>query len=67
VESVEDLAIFEEAVDDLHWVINECIRAQSPSASDEHPPPALGSWTRTFARGDGKRAVKPSQRVRDAL
>jgi hypothetical protein len=67
VESAEDLALFEQAVEDIHWVIKECIRAQSPSASDEHLPPALGSWTRTFARGDGKRAVKPSQRVRDGL
>jgi hypothetical protein len=67
VESVEDLALFEEAVDDIHWVIKECIRAHSPSSSDKPLHPPLGSWTRTFVRGDGKRAVKPSQRVRDAL
>jgi hypothetical protein len=68
VDSAEDLALFEEAVDDVHWVIQECIRNySSPSTSNQPPPPTLGSWSRTFSRGDGKRTVKPSRRARDAL
>jgi hypothetical protein len=41
VESAEDLALFEQAVEDIHWVIKECIRAHSPSASDEHSAPSV--------------------------
>ena len=75
LESTDDFIQFEEAVDDIHWVINQFADAHSPpSASDEpQPPPSASrpppsaSWPHTFSRSDGKRAVKPSQRVRDAL
>lgn len=68
MESAEDFALFEEAVDDILWVIQELTRTHSsPPASDEPQPPASESWTRTFSRDNGKRAVKPSQRVRDTI
>ena len=88
VASAEDFALFEEAIDDVHWVIQELIRVgslplapnepqpaplasnepqQAPPASDEPNLVPSASWTHTFSRVDGKRAVKPSQRVRDTL
>ena len=98
VASAKDFVLFEEAVNDVHWVIQELIRIGSlPPASNEpqqallvsdkpqQAPPASGepqlvspasdkpqlvpsgSWTRTFSCVDGKRAVKPSQCVRDTL
>ena len=68
VKSVEDFKLFEEAVDDIRWVIQESTRSSLPTSSPDEPrPPVSTSWTRTFSRGDGKRTVKPSQRVRDML
>ena len=88
VASAEDFALFEEAIDDVHWVIQEliCIGSlplapnkpqpaplasnepqQAPPASDEPNLVPSASWTHTFSCVDGKRAVKPSQRVRDTL
>lgn len=68
VVSAEDFALFEEAVDDIHWVIQQLVLTHSsPSASDEPQPPPSTPWARTFSRGNGKRMVKPSQRARDTL
>ena len=98
VVSAEDFILFEEAVDDVHWVVQELIRItslqsasdelqQTASATDEpqqttsasnNPQPASttsdgpqpappASWTCTFSRVDGKRAVRPSQRARDII
>lgn len=66
--SAEDFMLFEEVVDDVHWVIQQLIHSHSSQAVPDKPqPPLPTSWTRTFARSDGKRQVKPSQRVRDTL
>jgi len=68
VKSAEEFALFEEAVDDIHWVIQEFVRTSSPPSPPDGPrSPVSASWTRTFSRGDGKRRVKPSQRARDML
>ena len=88
VASAEDFLLFEEAIDDVHWVVQELIRISSllsasdkpqltpsasdnpqpaPSPSDKLQPAPSSSWTRTFSRDDGKRAVRPSRRVRDTL
>jgi len=66
--SAEDFVLFEEAVDDIHWVIQQLIHTHSsPSVSEKPQPPMSKSWASTFTRDNGKRAVKPSQRVRDAM
>jgi len=68
LELASDFALFEEAVDDIHWVIKRLIDTHSsPSVPGKPQPPLSKSWASTFSRGDGKRAVKPSQRVRDAM
>ena len=68
VESAEDFMLFEEVIDDIHWVVQQLIHTHpSPSTVDTPQPPPSTSWARTFSRGDGKRKVKPSQRVRDIL
>ena len=68
VESTKDFMQFEEVVDNIHWVIRQLTHAHSSSsASDKPRPPVSASWTHTFSRGNGKRTVKPSQRVRDLM
>lgn len=66
VTSVEEFVLFEEAVDDIHWVTQQLIHPPA-FTPDESQPSQPTSWARTFSRGDGKRTVKPSRRVRDAL
>lgn len=70
VESTKDFMQFEEAVDDIHWVIQQLADVHSPPSASKKPqprPPTSASWANTYSRSDGKRTVRPSQRVRDAL
>lgn len=67
VGSAKDFALFEEAVDDIHWVIQQLTPTHSPpSASNEPQPLSSTPWAHTFSRGVGKRKVKPSRRALDA-
>jgi hypothetical protein len=68
--SEEDWAEFDEAVDDLKWVINQTIDAYkaitpptppAPTESSEvSEPPEGPNW---MARTGGKRKAKPSRKI----
>ena len=67
VTSVEDFALFEEAVSDVHWVVQELVRIRSPPPTSEPQMSTSTSWMRTFSRSGGKRTITPSQRALDTL
>ena len=67
VGSAEDFALLEEAIDNIHWVIQQLTPTHSPpSASSEPQPLSLTPWARTFSRRDGKRTIKPLWHALDA-
>ena len=73
----DDQAIFDEAVDDVRWVIEqilEPLEAPAPGATEaaKDPSPPQGVQEPTSkatwqTRGDGKRQSKPSRRLLEAL
>ena len=98
VKSAEDVTLFEDAVGDLNWIIQQLIRTRSGNESPPQPslplqsqpthqdPPPLSlpplsssrlppSSSRSLLppgvcaldRGEGKRVVRPSRRLRESL
>ena len=67
IQSEEAWVVFDEAVDDIQWVIDQTINAlkslPAPHDASETSVPAPGAaW---MARQDGKRQSKPSRRLRE--
>ena len=68
IESPEDRRAFEEAVDDLRWVLEQLLRLHSTSNAPDPPPPPAGpeilpSNAPWLVRPPGKRQSKPSYKV----
>ena len=67
LKSAEDVLFFEEAIADLHWVIQELIRTRSDNGAPTQPPAALPLGAHALRRSEGKRVVKPSRKLRESL
>ena len=71
IRSEEEWASFDDAVDDLHWVIEQVIAHLKtipaplpPPETSKKPPPSSGvAW---MSRTEGKRQARPSRRLLEA-
>ena len=73
IQSEDNWAQFDDAVDDIRWVIEQTIEwlKALPAPTLPAPPetsqkPALSSDVTWFSREDGKRKVKPLHRLLEA-
>jgi hypothetical protein len=72
LESADDRRSFDEAVDDIRWVITQVLeslpapgtpnipRNTPPPPGTQKPPPAAANW---FARPEGKRQTKLTRKL----
>ena len=69
IKSAEDVRAFDEAVDDVHWVLGQFLKRRSSLGAPKSPPPPTGlqkpvstaSW---LVRPPGKHQPKPSYKAR---
>jgi hypothetical protein len=76
LKSVDDKHLFDEAVDDVRWVIEQTLNPPpgsdnpnttqnlTPLSSTPKPVPSAATW---LAHADGKRQAKPSRRLLEKL
>ena len=69
LESAEEWSAFNEAVDDVRWVLEQLLKLQQPALSTPDPP-MLSKDTQKpvskpnwMARSSGKRQPKPSRKI----
>jgi len=70
IDSEEEQALFDEAMDDIHWVINQVVGRFNtiqtpipPPKPSNKTPPLQANW---MTRADGKRQSRPSRRMLEA-
>lgn len=75
LKSADDRRLFDEAVDDIRWVIEQILKPLSesnttnpiqnpPSPGDQTPAQPTATW---MARGEGKRKPKPSRALLEKM